>query len=614
MAGPLTPACAIPASKPSYGEVCRAFSRADGFRALGWSPGPEVDLGRTILDRHAGTGRRALTWFARDGSRSDYTFDELADWSARFASALRPLGVERGDRVSGYLPRVPETLIAMIGAWKAGAIYVPIFTGFGSDAIAYRVRNSGARILCTHREYRGRVPALPDDVHVVTVARNRPGPATRSSGLGTAPFIDREEARHPSSARPGDGLHGRGAHRPAVGVAIDRDAAGDHRAGTTPASAARANRDTDFWTAVEGETGRMATTSVRRDDPAVLLYTSGSTGPPKGVQIAANFPLAIHPYVVYGVDLRPDDVFWPTGDPGWGYGLVCYMLALAMGVAVTFQEAAPAAEACLARLSDHGVTNLATTPTLLRSIMALGSDVVRRYPVRLRAVSSCGEPLNAEVVAFFREHWGVTVMDHYGSSEFGLPIGNLNAVEMPVKPGSMGLPMPGSVMAVVDDDGREVAAGTVGHVAMRPDPEGYYSLGYWRDPERTQALDRGGWMTIGDLARSDADGYFWFEGRADDVIKSAGYRIGPFEVESAILTHPAVAEAAVVGVPDALRGQIVKAYVVLRPGVTGYPGLEGEIVDVVKTHVGHHQQPRAIEFLAELPKTETGKIQRFLLR
>jgi acetyl-CoA synthetase len=281
---------------------------------------------------------------------------------------------------------------------------------------------------------------------------------------------------------------------------------------------------------------------------------------------------------------------------------------------VTFQEAAPTAERCLERLRDAGVTNLAATPTLLRSLMALGPEAVRRYPVRVRAASCCGEPLNAEVVTFFREQWGVTVMDHYGSSELGLPIGNFNAIDMAVKPGSMGRPLPGCTAAIVDDEGHEVAADVVGHVGVQPHPEGYYSLGYWDDPDRTRGLYRGPWMTCGDLARRDSDGYFWFEGRADDVIKSAGYRIGPFEVESALLLHPAVAEAAVVGVPDALRGHIVKAYVVLKAERTPYPGLEDELVDVVKTHVGRHQSPRAIELLDELPKTETGKIQRFLLR
>jgi acetyl-CoA synthetase len=266
----------------------------------------------------------------------------------------------------------------------------------------------------------------------------------------------------------------------------------------------------------------------------------------------------------------------------------------------------------VAQLRDRRVSNLATTPTLLRGVMALGAEAVGG--VRLRAASSCGEPLNAEVVRFFREHWDVTVMDQYGSSEFGLPVGNFGTVDMVVKPGSMGLPLPGSTVAVVDDEGHEVGPDVVGHMGMKPHPEGYYSLGYWNDAERDLEAYRGEWLTVGDLARRDADGYFWFEGRADDVIKSAGYRIGPFEVESAILKHEAVAEAAVVGKPDPLRGHIVKAYVVLKPGRHAKTGLADEIAEVVKRHVGRHQYPREVEFLDRLPKTETGKIQRFLLR
>ena len=538
-------------NRPTYAEACRTFRWEDSFKALEWTPAGDVNLGHTILDRHAGAERVALQWFGKDGTHRDYTFDELSRLSNRFASLLQTLGVGKGDCVAGFLPRIPETLVAMLGTWKVGAVYVPIFTGFGPDAIEFRVRHSGARVLCTQWEYRSQVPSpLPGDAQIVTVA-----------GAAALP--------------PGD---------------------------------------VSFWDALERQPESYEPARWRRDEPAVLLYTSGSTGPPKGVQIATNFLMAVHPYMRYAVDLRADDVFWPTGDPGWGYGLVCYMVALAMGVAVTSYEAAPTAERCLERLRDHGVTNLAATPTLLRGIMALGSETVRRYPVRVRCASSCGEPLNAEVVTFFQQHWGVTVMDQYGASEVGLPIGNFNAVKMEVQGGSMGLPLPGCTMAVVDDEGREVGPDVVGHVGMQPHPEGYYSLGYWKDAERTRDLYRGPWMTIGDLARRDADGYFWFEGRADDVIKSAGYRIGPFEVESAILKHPAVAEAAVVGKPDALRGHIVKAYVVLKPGRAVYPGLEAEIVDVVKTHVGKHQYPREVEFLDQLPKTETGKIQRFLLR
>ncbi|HXJ78572.1 MAG TPA: AMP-binding protein [Candidatus Methylomirabilis sp.] len=535
--------------RPPYAEVKARFTWEPSFAALGWSTDRMVNLGSTIVDRHAASGRVALRWFGKTGAARDVSFAQLAEESSRFAGFLATRGVATGDRVAGFMPRIPETLVAMLGAWKLGAIYVPIFTGFGADAIGFRMRASGAKVLCTQWEYRDRVPALPASITVVTVT---------------------------------------GGHRVSYG-------------------------DVDFGTAVnQSESCPLA--ECRRDDPAVLLYTSGSTGPPKGVAIATNFLLAIHPYMAWAVDLTIDDVFWPTGDPGWGYGLVCYMVALAMGVPVVCQEAPPSPELTLARLRDLRVTNLATTPTLLRGIMALGDEAVRVTPVALRCASSCGEPLNAEVVTFFRRIWGVTVMDQYGSSEFGLPIGNCNALEMDVRPGSMGLPLPGCRMAVVDDDGREVGPDVVGQIALAPSDVGYYSLGYWQDPARTRELFRGPWMISGDLGRRDADGYFWFEGRADDVIKSAGYRIGPFEVESAILEHPSVAEAAVIGKPESRRGHIVKAFVVLRPGVATTPRLADEIVELVKQRVGRHQAPREVEFLDHLPKTESGKIQRFLLR
>ncbi|HMH52916.1 MAG TPA: AMP-binding protein, partial [Candidatus Acidoferrum sp.] len=396
--------------RPSYGEACARFSWQASGAALGWTPDGTVNLAETLVERHAGSDRRALRWFGKSGAERTLGFDELARLANRFAGVLVTLGVSKGDRVAGFLPRVPETVAIMLGTWKIGAVYVPIFTGFGADAVAFRVKASGARVLCTHHEYRDRVPPLATETTVVTIG-----------------------------AHPGSG-------------------------------------DVDFDSALEGQRDRRASVPCRRDDPAVLLYTSGSTGPPKGVKIATNFPLAIHPYVTLGLDLRLDDVFWPTGDPGWGYGLICYALALALGIPLVFHEAAPSPEFALGRIADLGVTNLATTPTLLRGIMALGERAVRARPIRLRCVGSCGEPLNAEVVTFFREQWGVTVMDHYGSSELGLPIGNFNAIDMEVKPGSVGRPLPGCTAAIVDDEGHEVAADVVGHVGVQPHPEGYYSL------------------------------------------------------------------------------------------------------------------------------------------
>ncbi len=314
-------------TRPTYRDARQAFRWEESARALGWTPGAPVDLGRTIVDRHAGSGRAALRWLGRRGDSRTFSFDELSRLTARFASVLRACGVGPGDRVAGFLPRVPEMLIAMIGTWKAGAVYVPIFTGFGPDAIDFRARHSGARVLVTHWEHRARLPEpLPPGLAVLTIA--------------------------------GDGR--------------------------------MASGDVDFWRAMHGRPEETAPAPRRRDDPAVLLYTSGSTGPPKGVKIASNFLLAIHPHLVFGADLRADDVFWPTGDPGWGYGLVCYMGALALGVPVLSHEAAPTAPLCLAELAARGVTNLATPPTLLREVMALGADAVGRLPVRLRRASSCG--------------------------------------------------------------------------------------------------------------------------------------------------------------------------------------------------------------------------------
>src|SRR5882672_11185290 len=392
-------------SRPTHRDACQAFRWEESARAMGVTAAAPVNLGRAIVDRHAGSGRAALRWFGKRGEARTYTFDELAQLTARFANVLRERGVGPGDRVAGFLPRIPEMLIAMIGTWKVGAVYVPIFTGFGTDAIEFRVRHSGARVLVTQWEQRGRLPEPPPGgVMVITVA----------GGAGGAPD------------------------------------------------------DVDFWRALDGQPDVARLIDVRREDPAVLLYTSGSTGPPKGVKIAANFLVAIHPHLVHGADLRPDDVFWPTGDPGWGYGLVCYMGALALGVPVLSHEAAPAPDFCLARLRELGVTNLATTPTLLRGVMALGAAAGGL--AGMRSASSCGEPLNAEVVRFFHEHWGVTVRDQYGSSEFGLPIGNFATMEMVVKPGSMGLPLPGCAVAVVDDEGHAVGPDVVGHVGMKPHP------------------------------------------------------------------------------------------------------------------------------------------------
>jgi acetyl-CoA synthetase len=367
----------------------------------------------------------------------------------------------------------------------------------------------------------------------------------------------------------------------------------------------------DFGPELQKQAAEFVCVPRARDDVAAIIYTSGSTGQPKGGSIAVNFLAAIWPYVIYGLDLRRDDIFWPTGDPGWGYGFVCYLSALAAGATVISVQQNPTAELCLSILQRYRVTNLATTPTLLRSLLVLDEEILRTADIRLHAqnaVVAHGKVESRSGDFGASRRWIISAPPNAPS------ICNFNAISVAVKAGSMGRPFAGFRVAVVDEDGSEQPAGEVGFIGKKLDPDYLYWMNYWGDPAASRDLVLRGWIVTGDLGRRDADGYFWFEGRAGDMIKSAGYRIGPFEVESALLKHPAVAEAAVVGKPDELRGEIVKAFVVLRPGTSGNDELSDELALFVRETVGGHQTPRAIEFIDDLPKTETGKIQRLALR
>jgi len=536
--------------RETYREACVRFAWEAIRAGLGWSGNGKVSLATSIIERHVARDAPALICIGKDGTDRRISYRELSQASSRLANVLQRHGVRSGDRVAGLMPRVPEALICVIGTLKAGAIYVPMFTGFGPDAIRYRLNHSRTGFLLTHHEVRKQVPA-GSSLKILCVS---------------------EAGR---SAMPGD---------------------------------------LDFWQALDREPASFEPVHRDRDDIAALIYTSGSTGQPKGGAIAVNFLAAVWPYIVYGLDLKDRDMFWPTGDPAWGYGFVCYLGALALGATVVSVQSNPSPETCLSLLEGYRITNLATTPTLLRGLMSLGERAVRTPRLVLRAISSCGEPLNAKVVEFFQSAWNLTPMDHFGATELALPVGNYNALDMVVKPGSMGLPSPGYCMAIVDETGQQLPNGQIGLLGRASNADDRYWLRYWDDARASREAERNGWIVTGDLAHRDGDGYFWFEGRAGDMIKSAGYRIGPFEVESALLRHPAVAEAAVVGKADSLRGEIVKAWIVLRPGFHASDALSEELAQMVRTNLGRHQYPREIAFIAALPKTETGKIQRYLLR
>lgn len=372
-----------------------------------------------------------------------------------------------------------------------------------------------------------------------------------------------------------------------------------------------------FWEYLDTFSNKHQTVELKLNEPLKIQYTSGSTGLPKGALCSPMLYINLYPYQKYAIGVEEGDVLLGGADLGWSFGLVnCTFAPLMYGATIVVYKGRFDVEKYYQLMQDYNVTNFAYAPTAYRAMMAAGSDLVKKYKFKVKKFSSAGEPLNAEVVRFFQKNFGRAIYDHYGASEMGMPLNNYNVTDMKVKPGSMGLPCPGISIALLDKEGDPVKQGEIGEIAFDRTTFPLFFLGYWKDPEKTEEKMVGRWMLSGDLASVDEDGYYWFEGRADDVITSSGYRIGPFEVESSLLEHEAVLEAAVVGKPDHAKGEIVKAYVVLKEAFKNQASdeLAEELSLFVKTRLSKHQYPREIEFIEELPKTQSGKIQRFVLR
>jgi len=520
----------------------------------------EIRLAELLCDRHAKDPHRvALRYEDASGGKAQYTFAEMLDQSARFAAVLRDLGVAKGGRVAILLPKSPELMIAVLGLWRLGAVHVPLFTAFGPEAVGYRVSHSGARV-------------------VVTNSVNRFKVATSSAELP-------------------------------LNVVVVEDPS------VTPVPA-----DTPFCASVQKARPVQEAAAFAATDPFVIIYTSGTTGPPKGAMCTLRLLAAVDAYMHFGLDVRDNDVYWNMADPGWAYGFAFALLGpLLIGHTTLFVNSPFDPALALDVLQRYGVTNFASAPTAYRALRAAGVSPEQKQRGPLRVATSCGEPLNPELIAWSTECLGIPIHDHYGQTEAGMPVVNhhLPLLIRPLRPGSMGHAAPGYRVVILDDNGLELGPGQEGQVALDilRSPLFYFS-GYYKDPKRTaeRFVVDGRYYLTGDAGSRDEDGYFFFSGRADDVIKSAGYRIGPFEVESALVSHDAVVEAAVVGKPDPLKGHIVKAFVMLKPGVTASEALAGELSRHVKSRLGAHAYPREIEFVTGLPKTPSGKIQRFLLR
>ena len=537
---------------PNYETFLSTFRVEDLASQFAGSFDTGLNVCYECCDRYAGTNTPALFWESKDGRSATYTFDELMRLSAQFANMLREQGIGPGDRVAALLPRIPELLVVALGTWRAGAVYQTLFTAFGPKAIEYRVQQSGARLL-------------------VTDGTNRP----KLQGIASLPRIMTVVAESDETQQEGD---------------------------------------LDFWHEMHRHTTAFEPVLRTADDPFLLLFTSGTVGLAKGVAVPQKALLSFRAYMQYGIGLQTGDAYWNVADPGWAYGLYYSLIGpLLLGHALTFYDGPFTAESTYHILTKYSITNLAAAPTAYRVLLAAGEEAVRQIQGRIRVANSAGEPLNPEVIRWFEQHVGCSIYDQYGQTELGMVICNYHTVQATRHTGSMGRPLPGFRVVVLDEHFQEVGPGQPGQVAIdRLQSPLYWFAGYWQ--QETTSCYAGPYYLTGDTAELSIDGTFTFIGRADDVITSAGYRIGPFDVESCLLEHPAVAESAAVGKPDAERTELVKAFVVLRSSYAPSVKLASELEQFVKQRLSAHAYPREIEFVDALPKTPSGKIQRFLLR
>ena len=516
-----------------------------------WSIPDRFNIGADVADRHAASGNEtALLEVDALGKVTTLGFRDVARLANRLANVLRAQGIERGDRVAVLLPQRHETAVAHLAAYKAGFVAVPLFTLFGEEALEFRLQDSGARAIVTDEEGAAKIAHLRDRL-------------------------------------------------PGLRVVLCADG---------PAQGAR-----DFRAALERALDRFETVDTAAEDAAVLIYTSGTTGPPKGALHAHRVLLGHLPGVEYPHDdfPQPGDRFWTPADWAWIGGLYDVLLpAWHHGVAVVAYRARKFVPGeALDLMARQGVRNVFLPPTALKLLRASGA---RNPAVRLRTIASGGESLGEDLIEWGRSTFGLTINEFYGQTECNLVVGN-GAGLPPVRPGWTGTAIPGHRVGIVDDEGRELPPGEMGSIAyLRPDPVMF--LGYFGNEAATKAKFKGDWLVSGDLGVRDEEGYFRFVGRDDDLITSGGYRIGPGEVETCLLRHPAVALAAVVGEPDPIRTEVVKAVVVLKPGHTASPALASELQEFVRSRLAAHEYPRIVEFAAEIPLTATGKIIRRALR
>ncbi|MGV8039833.1 MAG: acetate--CoA ligase [Thermoanaerobaculaceae bacterium] len=544
----------------SYEERLQGFDWSISERELGYSPGGLINIGWYCSDRicDLGLGQKyALLWEDAQGTEKKYTYDDLRRCSNTIASFLQGLGIQPGDRVCLFMDRVPELYIGFVGILKMGAVAQPLFSAFGDESLWTRLENAQTTAIVTQRKHVLKVRKIKDKLphlkHIIVV--DAPQAALRegeiSFNLDEAPKVDAFDV-YPSTA----------------------------------------------------------------ETPSVLHYTSGTTGQPKGAQHVHYSLISQYLTSKWVLDLQPDDVYWCNADPGWvtgtSYGIIG---PWSNGITQAVLDSGFGTERWYAFIQKHRITVWYSAPTAIRLLMREGTEVAKKFDLSsLRHLASVGEPLNAEAVIWSKEAYGLQFHDTFWQTETGCMV-ITNYPGMPIKPGSMGKPFPGITATVLNARTHEPVnqTGVVGLIALRP---GWPSMirGYWNNPTGYANKFRNGWYLCGDRASIDGDGYYWFVGRDDDVINTGGHLVGPFEIESALLEHPAVAESAAVAKPDPLNMEVVKAFITLKPGFEPSDDLELDIMNFIRKKLSPLAMPQEIEFSQGLPKTRSGKIMRRVLR
>ncbi len=532
---------------------------AELYRSYRWSVPPRYNIAQACCGQWAADrGRFALYWEDESGASAAFSFWDIQVAANRLSNALAALGVQRGDRVALILPQRPETAIAYMAIFQLGAIALPLSHLFGPDAIEYRMNHAQASVALVE----------PTTIANLWAVKHRLPTLRHVIGVGGA----RETGVH-------------------------------------------------AWEALITKASRnFGCTETSADDPAVIIYTSGTTGAPKGALEAHRLVIGNISGFVHSHDFYPQkgDMFWSPADWAWAGGLFDALLpAWYYGMPILGYRGRFDAEKSYYLLEKYGVRNAFLFPTALKLMMKAVPEPRRKYELDMRSIMSAGESVGVTLIDWAREQLGVTINEMFGQTEINYVVGNCHTA-WSVKPGSIGRPYPGHRVAVIDEQGNELPPGELGEIAVnrncngQPDP--VFFLEYWKSPQATREKFIGDWGCTGDQGKTDADGYLWYQGRSDDVIKSAGYRIGPAEIENCLVKHRAVMNAAVIGKPDETRGAIVKAYIVLQPGETPSAALVEEIQTHVRGRLAPYEYPREIEFIDALPMTTTGKVQRKELR